>query len=487
MNERRARVWPLRLIEFSPLVIAALIIALWTSMPDTVRARILFAEEYQGRHFGESRSDVVDRYAAAFEGFLQSEGGDASIPDPVSDLRSLATFTWLQLRDRIPDPDESGRFAAFSLSGETELERAIRSYERHTGSRVFVYLAPGLPDPSVAFAEISAPGLLTDEERAQIASGTATVLRSNVLGSLAEPRPIAVESLEGASGIGDATRSATIATRVAYGRLWEFIGLTPATSAWALDIPASVESPSGSGRFDMLGGLARRAGGDLVVVGPVDAPLVPLRFARGTDATDASRLAERIWPERYARDGDTQPFSLSAAERALVGGSPWAMTAIAGGTTPAEDTAAAQAILLIATYEDDPRGVALMDALADDPWRGAKIVLAANFTSILTGLIALFVISLAASPLAFMQERRQSAEEDFERELERLQEEANERVVHKLAELSDEIARAARSADSVPDELAEAQTRIAEISADLRSLIDRPAEGRRRARRGRRL
>jgi hypothetical protein len=400
---------------------------------------------------------------------------------PYSQLQNTLRMAWATVT--LPDVvlAEAGR----TMSAESSTSQRVEDYERASGARVYLWTAPSVPRPAVTFAQLDKPDLLTGTERAEIASGTAQSIRRLVFPGRPEAIPVDVQSLGGGTSSGDGSRTVDFTTWAAGGRVWEAYAINPidrpveglGVAALKLD-PRTAEGRAALTRY------ARGLASNLIVVGPVDGPPTLLRLPRGGSEDSSAALLELMWPERFGSTYGDQSLVVSlhdadvpSAVRSL--GS-WALAGGAGRTVNGEVVnrypsgssvnSDVPTIIAVAVFDRHPAEAILREQFGSTPWRRIQTWIAVRLLPLLGAVGVLFLASLIASPAAFVYERRVTAEREAEREKERIQREAHERVFGRLGELSSRV----EQADSDTSARLEAQlgSVASEIDATLADLKD---------------
>ena len=215
---------------------------------------------------------------------------------------------------------------------------------------------------------------------------------------------------------------------------------------------------------------------NLIVFGPLEGAMMPLRIPSHYNAQRAEQLGALAW-SRMGTPGsnDENPFALSQEERDLAGGT-WGMLATAGQDMSLSDQAvgepAKQSVVALAVSNENPSTRLLKQLWGSTLWRRIQVWVALRYTFLLGFLGMLFLASLVVSPTAFVYERRVTAEREMERERERIRREANQRVFTRLEALSREVEQAGTNADADASEKLESAAHDIEATlVDLRRLL----------------
>ena len=497
----RPVLWPLRLLQISPLVVFAIAAAVWFAIPAEIRSVALeMGLPGQSATFSTPGFDQPMELAAVsiMDSTVQSQTGrqDVNSTDAMTELRSASDATTgrvMAVAWRLYD--SAGHFTPLVLSPDDALFQSLAAYEQASGAHVGAFTIPPVSRPPVALAAVtSLTGLTTSERLEYETSGTLETLRRNVRsgadGSQAArpagppgssaPLQVDVESLSSEKNLVGRKRVVYYATRVVGNRIYEVYSAYPITgdiadpgSAPMLADTAKVDSP---GNRRDLEHLARLTGGAAFVVGPTDASLVAVRAPTGMRADAVEGLVGSVVTTLgLGQETGVRRTDPKAAK--LAGAGPWTATALSftpgfESTSPSGQTGAIAPMLYVAFWQTHPEIPIVWNRLGRTPLREFQVWLAGRSAPILGGLALCFAVSLVASPLAFARERALTAERDLERERERVRKQARERVVSRLTELSERIDLASNSASgSKADEITAAARDIDATVAELKAIL----------------
>ncbi|PKQ15623.1 MAG: hypothetical protein CVT67_08855 [Actinobacteria bacterium HGW-Actinobacteria-7] len=225
------------------------------------------------------------------------------------------------------------------------------------------------------------------------------------------------------------------------------------------------------GNLRALQRVTGRLGGAAFLIGPTDAPLVPVRLPEGLTARQAQiAIQDQLvnqdtwgqWPDQVSRAGSILAARIGAG---------WFTSALA--YTPADSAGntgghigGAQPLVFVALYDNNPAVPLMWDRLVKTPGKQVQVWLSVNGLLVAGVLAVLFLGALVASPVAFLYERRQTEEQDLARERERVRREARERVVGRLTHLSERVDAAAAMAS------ASTRREVAGVAHDIDSTVD---------------
>jgi hypothetical protein len=456
-----------RLLQFLPLIVVALMAAAWFSLPVDARHQgisplymaVLAPEEEPAPDLREVRTLVMDSLLRQDKGLEPWE----DLPG-IADARAidgLAGRTSTLLAGIEPDVcDETGAPRVLTAAEQEQVFASVGTFEERYKASVTVFVVSTDLAPTVALSSIGDARVLTDEERAAAQGiGTVEALRRLAQNQKAGPVWLDLESTR--SGIsGDVVhggRHIGWNTLLLDGHFWE---------SYTISREGSYLGPLTNGMWDSLSDpelkrsadvIANSGDGAVLVVGPMDSGLHVVRPAPGMDAEQAARLWSRLsdWRLSEALWG---PISLGSEARAVADGAGLAEVAFAG-------SGAAPRIALVALYRAHPREPALWEALGRSPLTVLRVWLGTYLSLVIAALAVLFLASLVASPLAFRAERIYRERVEAERERERVQREAELRVVRKLDELSERV-------ESVREHASEATSAsVSDVAEDIDSTV----------------
>jgi hypothetical protein len=363
------------------------------------------------------------------------------------------------------------------------------SYEHRTGSRLVVAAIPSAKNPPVAMISIVNPSVLTAEERAELADhGTLETLRRAVRdhATLTEaasrsatlpPFPIAAPDGSSGSGPIDYRRTGGFGTYVIGAHLYEVYSLSPLSVDAGTDLSSmqSWKSIAGDDHQAAVDRAAREAEGAVVVIGPVDGAPVLERVPAGMTQAAAAKYVQLNMGELQLERTYSEPFRLTAAMASAAGeGAAWgesALVTLDQSSVPA--TLPKPAVFVVGASKDNPLRGLYYELLGTGLLTRAQIAETANLPTILGALLALFLLSLVGSPLAFVYERRRSEHLDLQRERERVQLEARARVLARLTSLSERVdVAAADAAGGTDSDISGVAADIDATVTELRRILD---------------
>lgn len=469
------RRWPLRLLEFSPLIVLGIALAFWFAVPASVRTVALQARS-SGQFpaaFLEAGFNPPDLTAMVLEQIErdQREAGGApgqsydmsqGAREQLAAMSDVVTSKLMSSPGRFVNP--SGEFKPFAVPESDPGFDALRVWERNTGGRAAVFVLPPVPNPPIALQSIVDTGVLTAEELREFeTSGTLEALRREARGGDTALLPV------DASGMGNGTGDESSGRRRVFhgslmvgGRAYETYGVYPArTNAagvddglWGDAIQLTDFKVLGSeGNQRAVDRAVQRFGGAAFIVGPTDAPLVPVRLPKGvTEQQARAAVNEQLGARNQYGAWPSDVRAASSYVSSKIGGAKWFAAAVqdppGAPIYRVEGGGVAQPMVFAALYDSNPEVPLIWARLGEGKTlrKQAQVWLSVNALIVAGILAVLFLAALIASPLAFLYERQLNEEADFERERERVRRQARERVVDRLTGLSERMDAAASTA-----------------------------------------
>ncbi len=479
------------LLELSPLITAALVVALWFAIPGAVRGQILAYESYRRNPPADVAAPdwtaEADPSEVALNAYSQAassgqQNGQANEVEPAAasiELQKALGAVWLGLKSSEVSAALEGR----TVGANDPASQKLAAYERRTGAQVYTWVASQVAPPRVAWADLRAPGVLLPEERSELASGTAEMIRQLILGrSLGEPK-LDVQNIGGTAVSSDGERTIDSHTWVANGQLWEVydVYISRENFGGPANLSQFSADPMSAAGRETLERYNRGLGGNLIVVGPVDTRLAPLRFPSNGSKETASGLAAALWPAEFKRLASqfspafrlsdiTTSTSLSSVPR-------WALLGGAGRTTNSEAaisgyTSNLPPIVAVALFDRNPAAQVLRERFGAKGWARVQTWIAVRYIPLMGAMFTLFLVSLVVAPVTFVVDRRATADREAEREKERIQREAHDRVFGRLGELSSRVERAGTDASAqLEQQLGAVAADIDETLKDLKTIL----------------
>ncbi|MBN2847539.1 MAG: hypothetical protein JXP72_03695 [Coriobacteriia bacterium] len=426
-----------RLLQLSPLIIAALIAALWFSFPIEARHRSLDPVWTIVSHpDGVDAIDMSGVQVSVMESLLRQKRGlepyeDVFGSSGVRALDGAAARTAGALFRAEPEVcDENGVPRLLTADEQSTLFSDLEQFEELYDASVMVYVISSDPEPPVALSSIGEESVLTTAELAAVrGEGSVASLRREVLERPTGPLWVDLQMLNGGQADIRGDRFIGWSTLLLDGRLWEAYTVAAADSFGDVLTGGTWESLSDTDLMRSAENIARSSDGAVLVVGPVDAGRHVVRPANArVDETELWDLATRT----SAHQALWQPVPLRGEERKIAGGARLMELAFAGsGVTPR--------VALVALYDNAPQARKLWSALGRSPLTVVRVWVGTYLSVLMVTLGIALIASFAASPLAFRAERIYREEREALRERARVQREAELRVVSKLGELSTRV------------------------------------------------
>jgi signal transduction histidine kinase len=200
--------------------------------------------------------------------------------------------------------------------------------------------------------------------------------------------------------------------------------------------------------------------------GPVNLAVVPQYTTRGATATASIGRKLALWAISSSETTHiaTLPAVLQSDSRDA-----WATVVWA---TPA-DPASGQTMLFSATFPEDPHA-GFTAWKASDLRRvvfGTRLWLSLHFPWLLTAACTLLGVTLVAAPFAFAAEKRAIRAEQAQSEIARIQRDAHDRVYNRLTALSKRVDESAEEASANAERLGAVAADIRSTVADLQAIL----------------
>jgi hypothetical protein len=455
------RIWPIRLIEFSPLIVLALILAVWFGVPASLRT--LAIESALSRALPEVKAMGYDTVAVdlEYEALQRLESEEQTNTVYTDDqsasgrLRAAADSFTARAMQRADDLyDAAGHLKPYALPESNPAFEGLRRYEDESGARVAVFVMPPDPSPPVAVRAIESTAVLTTEELRELeTSGTLESLRRTQRGPRTTAYPVDVEGLNGGTGSPYGKRDIFYSPKLIGGHVYEVYTVYPKRGEGLLGETLELPDPSdvtAPANVRAVKRAARRGGGAAFIIGPTDGPLVPLRIPRSLSEDKVLAALE---------DRADRPFGsvwegiagLTAKTSTELGGAKWVGTALSSrpvGKPSGDDVR--QPLAFVALFDSSPEVPLAWERFGKTPRRLLQVWLSAHMLFVAGALAVAFLASLVASPLAFIYERRQTEELELERERERVRRQARDRVIARLTDLSERVDAVAAAGSAGP-------------------------------------
>ena len=308
--EAHARLWPLRLLQLTPIIVFALAAAVWFAMPSGLRLQAAQEVVYRGTAFTDTPElAMVEQLDSSQRAQTNDESGGGT--DPAQELQIAADGTTSRT---MMSPwrlyDASSTPGPFAIAATDTVFEPLATFEAATGGRVAAFVIPPVPHPAVALsAVVSLDGLSAAERREYETSHTLDALRrdaaaglrghvllNNPAGAVPDqiPMPVDIAGLTGDHGASDAKRVVYNTTHAIGGHIYELYSAYPLSGASSeqgapptLPDQDAVDTPANRRSIERL---AKLTGGAVFVVGPTDAPLVPERAPAGMSRVDTAKL-----------------------------------------------------------------------------------------------------------------------------------------------------------------------------------------------------
>lgn len=453
-----------RLLQLSPLIVAALIAALWFSFPIEARHRSLdpLWAIFLGQD-GAVEIDMSSVQVSVMESLLRQKRGLEPYEGVFGDtgirkLDSMAARTSGALFRAEPEIcDDDGVPRPLTADEQTTLFSDLKEFEDTYDASVIVYVISSDPEPPVALSSIGDESVLTTAELAATrGEGSVESLRRDALARPVGRLWVDLGMLDGGQGDVKGDRFIGWSTLLLDGRFWEAYSVTAADSFGDMLTGGLWESLDDPDLARSAENIAQSSNGAVLVVGPVDAGRHVVRPAEmSADEADA------LWNLAARSPGHSalwQSVPLRGGERVIADGARLMELAVAGsGVSPR--------VALVALYDTAPRVRELWPQLGRSPLTVARVWVGTYLSGFIALLGLALIASFVASPLAFRAERIYREEREAEHERARVQREAELRVVRKLDELSARV-------EAVRDHASEATSAsVSGVAEDIDSTV----------------
>ncbi|TDB39479.1 MAG: hypothetical protein D9V44_00475 [Actinobacteria bacterium] len=512
--------WYIRVLQFSPLVAGMLLTFVWLAVPTGLRAQIDTVREYQAiaQASGEAPIEGYDEKTAA-EQWLAADRAYAKYGRTEASLSdSFQTMT-----QDVLDATGSKASELFSASGEpvdpgwpadNPVFASAREFEKRFDARVYVYFLPDPPAPSLVASSVPRPDLLPtpSEIRSQyppLGGGPQYDIETLVADpwlipwmqnrqsyTAHAPFPGNFDQTTGTGGearaIFEGVRSPG---RVPYFYVWV---TTPDIMADTQPMPGTDISadrtfftidPQAPTYRERLDEVARKYNCNVFVAGPLSMRLITLRIPAGSTAEKTAGLGNTVWPPPASRGSSYygSPEKLPAEASQYEDGATWMMTSLANGNTAqaamgvvdftTSPVTPPQTLVVLATMHDSPTAYSSQDLTPSGRfWQQVQVFLALRQAQFLGGAAVLLAMALVASPAAFLMERRRITQLLVLEEMERVQQDAHDKVYNRLSALSKRVeitgealsSEVGRSLEQVADDIRDTVTDLQDILGDAR-------------------
>lgn len=472
------RRWPLRLLQFSPLAMLALMTAIWFTMPPEIRLVDRELRAWRSVPDLPIRDPEHTALSRLVERESMRETGVIDMPEAEPELDRVVLATSGQVMTVVRDLYKAdGSLKRFALDESSKTLAALREYERKTGGHVAIFLLRPRERPRVRLQAVANPEVLTDEERDELeTNGTLDSLRHAARGPRPTVLPVDVDF--GSTYTESAGRHSLVSYSpiLLEGSVYEYY------TVYADDTSAEfvgLELDPLQSDMDMferaVGRTAERYDGAAFLIGPTNEEPVALRIPKGISEDDLAEymvLPQGAWSFSYY---SIAPLTRRQSE--LLGGARWAATrhaAIPGDRFIERDGAeyTEPSLVFVAMYPDSPKVPLLWERYGKTPPRVLQVWLASNLSLIGGALGVLFLTAVVASPVAFLYERTVTQAQEIERERAKLRATARERVVERLTELSARVEAASTDvAERTRGEVASVASDIDRTIGELRSIL----------------
>jgi len=490
MPESRKRRWPIRLVQLSPLVAITVLAVVWFTVPSQLAPQLANSGMVpEGATFTPAmRSGWVDLMAESQTSIELGITGNGP------SFQSVAEESWTNWVDELGShPTTASVFASPPKSADATAFAALAEWERGNGARVWVWVTPAPPNPSLIASSVPNDALRATvagraEQDMEATPGDGSHVPSSFdewLFSTGRPSegpytPLQLETLQVGTGSGFGSGGWQLDRYIL-----ESGGLLyPAFVATAVDPYAQQSAPSlvdlpkldpAAADFSAkLASLAAEKSVDIWVFGPLDLNALPLRLPEGASEAPARALGAAIWPELAIARPDQMPTTFTTLDKqvaTLAGGSTAAMQVTGLNNTASLSSAAPggygytavapQTVAYLAVWNRPPHTPSAWETM----WLRWRRFVAGWFPYLLGGTVALLALTLVASPAAFVYERRLTARERVAEEMARMRRDVHDKVYNRLSALSKRVAASSGTTGQ------QDSTELGAIAEDIRSTV----------------
>lgn len=455
--------WRIRLAQASPLIAAALFAALWLSVPGPIAGQLI-ATAFAPQEMGvtrEMRAEWVDLEAGA------ADARRAGLWGTEDSLQTVLDDTYRDLVDRQSEfvSTSTPPVKPLPFSPDDPVYADLCAWEKKMGAHVWAWvLLPGEQPvwasavgdrKSYATVQAEVDAWPEDVEAMRAPEGVLDVFLQSTSGPMGAMQPLDPSRFTSTSGggMGSDAYWFSDSSIISGSEAWRVVILASGSGATDQppELPAELRSadPRSPGFPELVKRTAQKHRENIWVLGPLGSTAYPLRVPEGGAEAASAELAELVWP---AMNADAYqgllwlPMPLSDRAQAVTGDE-FGLTApeslwtsdIAGAWNFTEDEIAPQTVLFLTTFDEMPGGAPGPIAGA---WRGWRRWVAGWFPWLIGAAIGLLAVSLIASPVAFVVERRRRARLRVREEMARMQRDAHDKVYNRLSALSKRVAEA---------------------------------------------
>ncbi|MDO8963175.1 MAG: hypothetical protein Q7W30_01645 [Coriobacteriia bacterium] len=462
----RSATWrlPVRLAQSSPVLAAVLFATVLFTIPAmfaTGLINMVMSPEGPGNTPAD-RASWVD-YAEASDAAIAA--GLTGGPDAFDAASEKA---WTRWTDGLPADLTTAGLAAELRKPTGAAFEPVAAWEHRTGGKVWAWMVPSPPRPSLVASGIGDPSTMElvqaeiDRDRVIPAEPGMPAPALDIIdklweqytldgGAVAPLRPDIVSPYGGGGGSGGYMVSS--ASVFAGGRLWRAYAITAdrnsnGDTVSVADYVAGLD-PGAVGFEKRLQAVAKKRKVNLFILGPLDMVAVPLRTPAGADRAQAITLGRLAWPALAIPEHKGDPEAYRKFDRttaALAGGPAGVMrvvsifnSSIGAGISYGPEEIAPQTVAFLAVLDSVPGG---SPTALESAWRSWRVFASGYFPQLIGGTGALLLLSLIASPAAFVYERRRLARERVADEIARMRRDVHDKVYNRLSALSKRVAEA---------------------------------------------
>jgi signal transduction histidine kinase len=473
----------MRVVQYAPLVAAALLAGVWLSVPDPLRSQMMSVASTDSGARAHSDREVLARTALENDEYSRASASWGDVR-----FQAAAKSTQAATEQTFDEAVRAGRVKPFLIDQRDSRFSAMAQFARDfPKARIDAYLVPAPARPPL-MRVVGVPSARPAEERLSAAweKDSGGPGRSMAFDPAAWNGRMPADHLTMVQGLHEGVEDqVTMYSSYSFqeaGALYRAYVFGPDSGAPenlsehhrnAEKLNAAEEHLCAACHlYEDQPAYASSApyptalGSIVYLSGPVNLAVLPQFTARGATASASIGRKLALWAISASETTHvaTLPAVLQGDSRDA-----WATVVWA---TPADPTSG-QTMLFSATFPDDPHaGFAAWKA--SDLRRvvfETRLWLALQFPWLLTVACTLLGVTLVAAPFAFAAEKRAIRAEQAQSEIARIQRDAHDRVYNRLTALSKRVDESAEEASANAERLGGVAADIRSTVADLQAIL----------------
>jgi signal transduction histidine kinase len=470
----------LRIVQYAPLVAAALLAGVWLSVPDPLRSQMMSVVSTDAGAQTHSDREAVARAALENDEYTRASASWGDVR-----FQAAAKSTQAATERTFQEAVRAGRVKPFLIAQHDSRFSAMAQFARDfPDARIDAYLVPAPARPPLVRV-VGVPSARPAE------------VRFNAAWAEDSGGPGQSAAFDPAAWNGRGPQRFEKFSKTPEGDGFVMVGYSSysfqaADALYRADVfgpdSGTPDDLSGHHRnteklnaaennlcaachdYDRSGSLFNSPWGALGVAaylgGPVNLAVVPQYTTR--DASASASIGKKLALWAISSPETTHVATLPAV---LQRDSRDAWATVVWATPP--DPTSGQTMLFSATFPDDPHA-GFVEWRASDLRRvvlETRLWLALQFPWLLTAACTLLGVTLVAAPFAFAAEKRAIRAEQAQSELERIQRDAHDRVYNRLTALSKRVDESAEEATANAERLGGVAADIRSTVADLQAIL----------------